>query len=144
MGVIGLLDHAFGHLIVEAEVEDGIHHAGHRSTCTASYADEQRVLGVAEFTVHQAFDVFHSGHHLVMEQLHDLLLTYLIIFITGVCSDRKSRWYRNSQKIHLSKVGSFASQPLTHLCISFGFTIAEKVNSFFTHSRLEIILLVFI
>ena len=35
-------------LIVQAEVQDGVHHAGHGLTCAGTDGDQQRVLVVAE------------------------------------------------------------------------------------------------
>jgi hypothetical protein len=35
-------------LVVQAEVEDGVHHARHRGARAGSYRDEQRVFGIAE------------------------------------------------------------------------------------------------
>ena len=35
-------------LVVQAEVQDGVHHAGHGLTCAGTDGDQQRVLVVAE------------------------------------------------------------------------------------------------
>ena len=39
---------ALDHLVVEPDVEDGVHHAGHRDRRARSHRDEQRRVGVAE------------------------------------------------------------------------------------------------
>jgi hypothetical protein len=44
-------------LVVEAEVEDGVHHAGHRELGARANADEQRVVRVAELATHRLLEL---------------------------------------------------------------------------------------
>ena len=50
--VAGLLGQALDGLVVEAEVEDGVHHAGHGELGPGAHRDEQRVAGVADRLAH--------------------------------------------------------------------------------------------
>ena len=52
--VAGLLGQALHRLVVEADVEDGLHHAGHRELRAGAHRDQQRVVGVAELLAHRA------------------------------------------------------------------------------------------
>ncbi len=47
---------AFGGLVVEAEVEDGVHHAGHGGARARAHGDEQRIAHVAELLAGAAFE----------------------------------------------------------------------------------------
>ena len=78
--------------------------------------------------------VLHSGHDVVVQQLHDLLLTNLIVLITTICGDCETWRNRHTNVVHLSKVSTLTAKFLTHLCVSFGLTITEEVNSFLTHT----------
>ena len=51
--VAGLLDQAAQGGFVEADVEDGVHHARHADAGPGAARDEQRVLGVAELGPHR-------------------------------------------------------------------------------------------
>ena len=55
--VAGLLDQALTVVVVQADVEDGVHHAGHRDAGAGAAGDEQRVLGVAELAAHDLLDL---------------------------------------------------------------------------------------
>ena len=134
MRIVGLLSHSLCHLVVQTQVQNGIHHTRHRSTGTRTYGNQQGILGIAELAVHQVLDVLNSCHHVVVQQLHNLLLTYLIVLITAVCGDCETWRNGNTDVVHLSKVCTLATQFLTHFCITFGLTVTEEVNSFLAHN----------
>ena len=46
--IVAALGQALDRLVVQAEVEDGIHHAGHGELCARANADQQRIVGAAE------------------------------------------------------------------------------------------------
>lgn len=47
--ILGQLCKAFNDLVVESQVEDGVHHARHGSSCTGADRNQQRVVDVTEF-----------------------------------------------------------------------------------------------
>ena len=58
----------FHGLVVEAEVEDGVHHAGHRVARAGADGDEQRhALGIAELAAHDFLHVGHTSFHLRLQ-----------------------------------------------------------------------------
>ncbi len=78
--VAGELCQSLHRLIVEAEVEHGIHHAGHRGTRTGTHRHQQRIARVAERLAGQLADI--------VERLFDLRLQ--------LGSDRSCRCRRNN------------------------------------------------
>ena len=54
--VAGEFGEAFGGLVVEAEIEDGVHHAGHGGAAARADGDQQRIGRVAEFLAGAAFE----------------------------------------------------------------------------------------
>jgi hypothetical protein len=46
--VLGALGQSLDGCIIEAEIEDGIHHAGHRGPGTRTHRNEKRILGITE------------------------------------------------------------------------------------------------
>ena len=127
-GIAGLLCQRLHDFLIETEVEDRVHHAGHGSACTRTHGDEQRVLLVAELL---AADLFH-----LVDVLHDLRLdlgidlpSVLIVLRAGLRRDREALGDGKSDVRHLRKVGALAAEKLAHLRITFG----KKVTILFSH-----------
>ena len=55
--VTGFFYQAGDDLVVEAEVQHGFHHAGHRDPGAGAHREQQRVFRVAEFGAHLLFDL---------------------------------------------------------------------------------------
>ena len=87
--------------------------------------------------------MLNGSSHLVVEELHDFLLPYLVVLITAVCSNRKTRRNRHTDQVHLGKVRTFASERLSHLGITFSLTVTEGINSFLTHSLIKLVFKIF-
>lgn len=51
----------------EADVEDGVHHAGHGELGAGAYGDQQRVVGLAELLAHAPFEDVEVGADLVAQ-----------------------------------------------------------------------------
>ena len=58
---------AIGRLVVEAQVEDGVHHAGHRRTGARADGDQQRVVRVAEAGARDPLDIGEASLDLRIE-----------------------------------------------------------------------------
>jgi hypothetical protein len=56
-GIVGLGDEAEHRLVVHAEVQHGVHHAGHGDGGAGAHGDQQRVLGVAQLLAHQLLEL---------------------------------------------------------------------------------------
>ena len=131
MRIVGLFNQTFGHLIVQTEVEDGVHHAGHRGTSPRAYGDEERIFGIAKFAAHGFFGLGDGGIDLCLQFGNDALLADAVVVVAGVGGDGETRRYRYPNLIHLSEVGTFAAEEFSHCSISFGLSITEGVNSFY-------------
>ena len=67
--VAGLLGQALDRVVVEPEVQDGVHHAGHGELGAGAHRDEQRVVGVADHLAHGPLEAGAGPGHLVVEAL---------------------------------------------------------------------------
>ena len=56
----------FDRLVVQAEIEDSVHHTGHRSAGARPHGHEQRILDVPELG---AGDLAHDGHGMIDQRL---------------------------------------------------------------------------
>ena len=65
--VAGLLGQTLDRLVVETEVENGVHHPGHGELRTRAHAHQQRVGRVAELLAHRLLERLHVLRHLGVE-----------------------------------------------------------------------------
>ena len=128
-GVVGQLDQALGHRVVDAQVEDGIHHAGHGGAGAGTDGDQQRVGGIAELL---AILLFQDG-----QILQDLLLNLvadfaavLIILGAGLGRDGEALGHRHAGVGHLGQVGALTAEQLAHVAVA----LAEQVDILFAHT----------
>ena len=63
--VAGQLDHACGGLVVQTDVEHGIHHAGHGELGAGAAGNQQRIGWIAEFLAGLSFDLLQGCQFLV-------------------------------------------------------------------------------
>ena len=72
--VAGLLRQRLDGVVVEAEVEHGVHHARHRGAGAGAHRNEQRIGAVAETPPGDARDVGEAGVDLLLQVLRIFLL----------------------------------------------------------------------
>ena len=119
-------------LFVKTKVEDGIHHAGHRSASAGAHGNQQRVFQIAKLLAGDAFhllDVFHDLRH----DCRIDLLTILIVLSASLGGDSKALGYRQTDVGHFCKICALAAQKLTHICVA----LSEQVAILFTHILLS-------
>ena len=112
-GVVGELGQALHHGVVEAQVEDGIHHAGHGGAGAGAHGNQQGVLGIGELL---ATDGLHLAQVLVdlgLDVRVDLAAV-VIILGAGLGGDGEALGHGHTQIGHLSQVGALAAQQLPH------------------------------
>ena len=112
-------------LIVEAEVEDGIHHAGHGELGAGADGDEQRIVSGAELLSLQRFELREGGVHFLVHAGADLAAHVLA---AGFGLDGESRGNGETCVGHLGKTGALAAEGILHLAIAFGMSAAEGVH----------------
>ena len=126
--IAGFRGNDLNDLLVQTEVQDGVHHAGHGSTGAGTDGNEERILHVAELF---AGDFFHLG-----DVFHDLRLdlvidptTVLIVLRAGFGGNGEALGHRQTDLGHFRQVGALAAEQLTHLRVAFG----EEINVLVTH-----------
>ena len=107
--VVRLLGEALDGVVVEAEVEDGVHHAGHGERRAGADGDEQRVLGVAELLAHALLEVL----AVLVDLVENALRPHVAragVRDAGLAGDRESGRDREADVGHLGKVGALAAR----------------------------------
>ena len=121
-------DHSSNYFVVQTQVQDGVHHTRHRSTCTGTNRNQQRILQIAEFL---AVDLFHLCNA-VHDLCHDVVIDFtaiLIVLCARFCCDGEALRNRQTDVGHFSQVCTLTTQELSHLCITF----IEQVNKLLAH-----------
>ena len=129
--VAGLLGDAFDGFVVQAEVQDRVHHTRHRSARARTYRQQKRIRAAAKLHAHVLLDLFHGGFDFGLDHLDHFFLTVLIVLGADLGGDGKSRRNRNTDQVHFREVSSFSSEQFSHLSVTLGLLVAEGVNSFY-------------
>ena len=125
--VARLLRERFDGLIVEAEVEDRVHHARHRIARARAHGDEQRVLHVAEFLARLLLERGDARLHL---RLEDGGIRPLVVVEVGadLGGNREPRGNRQADPAHLGQVRALAAEQRLHAAVAVGLALPEKID----------------
>ena len=112
-------------LVVEAEVEDGIHHPRHGIASTGTDGDEHGHFGfVAELCPHYFFDLGDCRLHLCGE---DLRVRLLVAVVVGADLRGDGEAWRNGEPdaAHFGKARAFASEESAPGTLALCFTCTK-------------------
>ena len=115
--------------VVEAEVEDGVHHARHGIAGAGTHGDEQRVLHAAEFFAHGFLHFGHGGVDLCVELLRVGALVVVVVS-ADFGADGEAAGHGKSDARHFAEVGAFAAEQRFHRAVAVRFSVTEIVNVF--------------
>ena len=108
--------------VVEAEVEDGVHHAGHGGAGAGTDGNKEGILLVAELLAGDLFGLGHGRKDLV----HDVLSDHLAVGViagAGLGGHGEALGNGHAKVGHLGQVGALAAEQFAHV----GVTLFEKV-----------------
>ncbi len=114
--VAGERDDALEGLVVEAQVEDGLHHAGHGHLGPRAHGNQQRVLRVAKPLPRVLLDVGEGGSDLFHEAAGDALAPEVVD--AGFGGDGEARGDGEAEVAHLGQVGALAAQEVLHVLVA--------------------------
>ena len=110
-------------LLVDAEIEDGVHHAGHGDGCAGADGDEEGGVGGAEMAACGGLDVGHVGLHVVPEAVGEAPAC-VVVGAAGLGGDDEAGRDGQAEASHLAEVRAFASQQVAHT----GVALVESVH----------------
>ena len=116
--------------IVEAEVQNRVHHAGHRIAGAGPDGDQQRHGGlIAEFGAHDFLDLGDAGFH-HRRQCLGIGLFVGVIIGADLGGDGKARGHRQSDAGHFGEVRAFAAQQRLHSAVAVGRLVSKQIYVF--------------
>ena len=123
--VAGLGHQALDGFVVQAEVEDGVHHAGHGELRAGAHAEQQRVRGVAELLA-EVFSSFASAlPDLLVDLGRERCCSFSKIDVADFRRDGEAGRNRHAGAAHFGQAGAFAAQRILHLSVAVGRSAAE-------------------
>ncbi len=129
-GVAALFSEGSHGGVIHAEVEHGVHHAGHGCAGTRANRHEQGIGGVVKFFAGEGFDMLDGFLYFLGEALNNFFLAILGVFSADIGGDGEAGRYGHSEKVHLGEVGTLAAEEVSHLGIAFGLAVTKCINSF--------------
>ncbi len=126
--IVGALGERFDALVVEAEVEDRVHHARHRELGARTHAYQQRVVALAELLALQALELGQRFIHLPVDVFRHRALTHVLA--AGLGLDGEAGRHGKAGVGHLGKASAFAAENVFHLAVAVGLAAAEGVHIF--------------
>ena len=121
-------DHCSNNVVIQTEVQDGVHHTRHGSTSTRTNGNQQRVLLIAELLAVDFFHLLNAVHNLCHDFVVDLAAIFIVLG-TSFCGDGEALRYRKTDCGHFSQVCTLASEQVPHGHVAF----AEHINPFVCH-----------
>ena len=128
--VAGLRDQALDGLVVQAEVEDGVHHARHGELRAGAHAQQQRVRRHRRASCPCALRASSSAFQHLLVDFGGNLLIVVEVDVADFGGDREAGRHRHAGLAHLGQAGAFAAERVFHVPVAVGRSAAERVDIF--------------
>ena len=125
--VAGLADQALDGLVVEAEVQDRVHHARHRRAGARADRDQERMLGIAESLADRLLDARQRVGDLRLQR-GGIRAARGVVVGADLGRDREAGRHRQPEPRHLGEVRALAAEQLLHVGAPVGLAAAEGVD----------------
>ena len=113
--------------VVQTEIQNRVHHAGHRELRAGADRHEQRVLGGTERRAGRLLELLQVLRDLAVDRRGDLLL-FLVVDVADLGGDRKTGRHGQARIGHLGEAGAFAAEEVLHVPVAVGLAVAEEVD----------------
>ena len=125
-GVVGMLDKAVDRLVVQAKVQNRVHHAGHRHGSAGANGNKQWIFGVADALADALLEVeavLLNG----VERAFRPRVIRVCIFHAGLAGNGKARGHGQANKSHFGEVRALAAKDVLHILVAFSNVVALSV-----------------
>ena len=131
--VAGPRGEAFDRRVVESEVEDRLHHSGHRHTRARAHGHEEGTRRIAEREPRRRLQLGEVREDFLPEPVRQMPIAAVVL---GPCfrRDRETRWNGDPEVRHLGKLTALAAEKVPHQRGAFRLTGPEEVDEF-AHRR---------
>src|SRR5262245_35498986 len=125
--ITGLPGKRLNGFVVETEIEDCIHHAGHGGACARTDGNQKRTVFIAKHLAGNAPNL-RQGFFDLHAQRFRVLLVVPVVVGADLSRDREAGRDWKPEIGHLGKPGPLAAQQIAHGGRAFGTTVAETID----------------
>ena len=126
----GCRSEACDRAVVQAEIENRLHHSGHGASRAGTHANKEWILRVAKLLLCGALERHHVIGHLFL-QLGRILLSVLVKIVAGFRGDGETSWHRQADLGHLGETRALTTEEISPGSIPFCLAGTEKIRPFF-------------
>ncbi len=119
--------HPLDGLIVHAEVQDRVHHPGHRELRARADRHKERVGGVPQRRARRRFELPKVLHHLAVDGGRDRA-PFLVVDRASFGRDGEACRNRQTGPAHLREVGPLAAEQVLHGPVAVRLAAAKEVD----------------
>ncbi len=113
-------------LIVETEVEDGVHHARHGKFRTRAHAHQQRIFALTQLLALDLLQALKRSIHLALDFRGDAIGPH--VFPASLGLDGEARRHGQAGVGHFGQASTLAAQIVFHLAVAIGFAAAKGIS----------------
>ena len=114
---------------IQAQVENRLHHPGHRPSRARAHADQQRIFCVSELFARHSLEALQICGDLP-RQFPRMLAIMLEVIVAGYGRDGKPGRDRQADARHLCETGALAPQQVLHFTAALRLSRAKEINVF--------------
>ena len=118
---------AFSGGVIQAEVQNRIHHAGHGEARAGADADQQRILGIAKLLADLLFELRQRREHLLVD-LGGHAVLILEIDVADFGGNGEAGRHGHSRAAHFREACALAAEDIFHLAVAVGCAAAKAIN----------------
>ncbi len=111
------LDQAFHGRIVQAQIQNGVHHARHGELRAGAHRDQQGIGRIAQLLAGLFLHGGQSGFDLVHQAVGEIAAVFRVL-VTRIGRDGKSGRDGQADIAHLGQVRALAAQFIPHRCVA--------------------------
>ena len=116
--VVGLFRQARGDFVIQAEIENGVHHARHRHWRAGANREQQRIPGITKARAHFLLHQIEGNPVFLLEQGGQFIARFKKL-AAGVCGDNKTKGHRQAEAGHLAQICALTAEQIPILLAAF-------------------------
>ena len=113
--------------VVQAEVQDGVHHPGHGKLRPAPHGHQKGIGGIAQLLAHEPLELL-EGRSALGVHLRRQHTSAFVVDVAGGSRDREAGRHGQARVGHLGQPGALAPEQVLHVLVAVRLAAAEEVH----------------
>ncbi len=130
--IAGALGHGGDAGGIEADIEDGVHHAGHRLGCPGAHRDQERLAAYAERAPGQLFEPIEVGTQLGLKVIGPALIVAIEV-VAAFGGDGEAGRHIEAGAGHVREARPLAADEVLAIAVGVRVAVAEEIDPALGH-----------